>query len=103
MAVSHIDFNKGTVHGNLLFSALERLENSFDDLNEIHRTMGLMIDGDGSQAAHFAYMQGKFGFVDNAGAKAAYDELSSILAKLNTDASVSSVNAALLQVFNKFR
>lgn len=103
MAVAHINFNKGTEHGHMLFSALDRLEQSFTDLNEVHRTMALMIDGDGSSATHFTYMQEKFGFTDNAGAKAAYDELSSVLAKLNTDASVSSVNAALLQTFNKFR
>jgi hypothetical protein len=65
--------------------------------------MSLMIDGDGSSSTHYTYMQGKFGFVDDAAAKSAFEELSSVLFKLNTNDSVSSVNAAILQVFNKFR
>ncbi len=103
MAVAHINFNHNTQHGQLLHSAITRLEDSFDDLNEIKGAMALMIDGDGSQAAHFAYMTVKFGFDTDALAKAAYDELASLLGKLNTNASVTDVNAALLQAFNKFR
>ncbi len=72
-------------------------------LNDLLATMTLMIDGDGSDAAHFSYMQSKFGFADNATAKAGYEELASALAKLNTDGSVSNVNAAILQLLNKFR
>lgn len=103
MAVSHIAYSAGTQHGALLHSALGGLEAKFDDLNDIHASMALMIDGDGSQAAHFAYMTTKFGFSSDAVAKAAYEELSSLLFKLNTNASVTDVNAALLQAFNKFR
>lgn len=103
MAVSHIPYNKGTIHGSILSGGLNRLETALDELNEIKGTMALMIDGDGSSASHFAYMQEKFGFLDNAAAKAAWDELNSLLFKLNTNASVSDVNAALLQAFNKFR
>lgn len=103
MAVSHISYSASTQHGALLHSALGGLEAKFDDLNDIHATMALMIDGDGSDASHFAYMATKFGFADNATAKAAYEELSSLLFKLNTNSSVSDVNAALLQAFNKFR
>lgn len=82
---------------------LRRFEEGFRDLNAIFATMGLMIDGDGSSADHFGYIKDKFGFDDNAGAKAGYEELASCLEKLNTDSSVSSVNAAILQVLNKFR
>lgn len=103
MAVAHINFNAGTPHGGLLKNGLSRLEDALNNLNELKATMQLMIDGDGSQTAHFPYMQEKFGFTDNAGAKAAWDELNSVLFKLNTNSSVDSVNAALLQVFNKFR
>lgn len=103
MAVSHISYQQNTQHGAKLAGALVRLEDAFGDLNEIKNTMALMIDGDGSSATHFAYMQDKFGFVDNAGAKAAYEELASVLSKLNTNSSVTDVNAAILQVFNKFR
>lgn len=103
MAVAHLNFNGGTQHGALLRRGLLGLEEALSRLNEIKNTMALMIDGDGSDASHFAYMQDKFGFADNAGAKAAWEELNSALFKLNTNDSVSSVNAALLQLFNKFR
>lgn len=103
MAVSHITYNQGTQHGALLKTALAQLESGLDRGNEILATMARMIDGDGSQAAHFAYMQAKFGFTDDAGAKAAYEELASLLSKLNTNGSVTDVNAALMQAFAKFR
>lgn len=103
MAVNHIGFDKTTPHGNLLYNHLSRMEMAFDGLNDILGTMALMIDGDGTDPAHFSYMATKFGFESNAVAKAAYDELASVLAKLNTDGSVSMVNAAMLQAFAKFR
>lgn len=103
MAAAHIHFNHENNHGGLLHGALVRLEEAFAELNEIHGTMLMMIDGDGTQAAHFAYMTTRFGFADDAGSKAAFDELSSLLFKLNTNTSVSDVNAALKQAFNKFR
>jgi len=103
MAVNHISYSASTQHGALLHAALAQLEAKFDDLNDIHATMALMIDGDGSQAAHFPYMTSKFGFTSDAVAKAAYDELSSLLFKLNTNTSVTDVNAAMLQAFNKLR
>lgn len=103
MAVGHIQFNDGTQHGALLRAGLSKLEQALDELNEIKGTMQLMIDGDGTSSTHFPYMQEKFGFLDDAGAKAGWDELNSMLAKLNTDGQVSFVNAALIQAFNKFR
>ena len=103
MAVSHIQFNSGTQHGAILRHGLTLLEDGLDRLNEIKATMQLMIDGDGSSDTHFAYMQEKFGFASNADAKACWDELNSVLFKLNTNDSVTSVNAAMLQAFAKFR
>lgn len=103
MAVAHIYFNHGSPHGALLHSGLQRMEGALADLNEIKGTMQLMIDGDGSNVAHFEYMKEKFNFTDTTAAKAAWDELNSMLFKLNTNDSVSSVNAALLQAFSKFR
>jgi hypothetical protein len=103
MSVPHIAFNDTTHYGQYLRNALVGLEVNLDRLNEIKDTMALMIDGDGSQAAHFTYMTSKFGFTDDATAKAGWDELNSCLFKLNTNTSVSDVNAALLQLFNKLR
>lgn len=65
-------------------------------------------DGDGSQASHYDTVatEGGFSAVDyadaNAAAKAYFDELDSLLAKLNTDDSVSFVRAALYQATAKF-
>lgn len=103
MAVSHLSFNDQLTHGRILRSSINKLEEGLEELQDVLATMALMLDGDGSQAAHFAYATTKFGFSSDANAKAAYDELNSLSAKLTTDASVSNVNAAMLQAFNKFR
>lgn len=103
MAVAHILYNKGSQYGALLKAGLQGMETALDSLNKIKATMALMIDGDGSQDSHFAYIANQFGFETPALAKAGWDELNSVLFKLNTNGSVTDVNAALLQVFNKFR
>lgn len=103
MSVAHLGFNHGTPHGSLLHAAMHQLEDGLNGLNEIIATIQQMIDGDGSQAAHFTYVADKFGFTDTATAKAAWEEANSLKFKLNTNSSVSDVNAAMLQAFNKFR
>lgn len=103
MAVSHIVFNPSPSWGALLKGALNSLEHGLQDLNNVTACMTRMIDGDGSDPAQFTYMTNRFGFSTNADAKAAWDELNSLAGKLNTDASVTSMHAALLQAFSKFR
>lgn len=102
MAVSHISYTKGSPHGHLLAKALDDLRNGVNGLNLIFQTMNHMKDGDGSQAAHFTYASSMFGFPSDDVAKAAYDELNSLQAKLNTNSSVTDLNAAMLQAFHKF-
>ena len=104
MPISHIAFNDQTNHGRLLRASLTNLENGVEGIDDILKTMSLMINGDGTQEAHFtAYVIGKFGFPDAATAKSCWDELNSVNFKLQTDSSVSSVNAAIKQVINKHR
>lgn len=103
MTVSHILFNDQTTHGRLLRRALQQQEEGLQNLIDVLATMQLMIDGDGSDSAQFPYVTTRFGFTNDAGSKAAWDELNSLKYKLTTNNSVSDVNAALLQVFNKFR
>lgn len=103
MAVAHIAFNDQTQHGRLLRQFLNGLETSLDTGNDVLDVMAKMLDGNGSDASHFAYFVSKFGFATTADAKAAFDELNSIMFKLNTDASVTSVNAAMKQVIAKLR
>ncbi len=64
-------------------------------------------DGDGSQAAHYDQLAaaGDFTAGDyadaNAAAKASFDEVDSLHAKITTDASVSSVMTAISQACAK--
>lgn len=113
MAISHLQFNRGTYHGNLLAQGLS-LETAREQLIKARDVMQTMIDGDGSNIAHFDEVVKKFGVdgwvADNVPtnaqrttAQAIYNELNSALSKLTTDGSVASVQAALLQLFNKLR
>lgn len=101
MATTHISFNDGTRWGRQLRNVLDNLERGLDEGNDLLAVMTHMIDGDGSNASHFDLVTTNFGFADNAHAKAAWDELNSMMFKLNTNSSVSDVNAALLQAFAK--
>lgn len=105
MADNHYSFNAGTPHGSKLRQALTKLEQGLEELIDERDAMALMIDGDGTQAAHFAgEASTEFGFENTgADAKAAFAEIDSALSKVTTNASVSNVNAALLQLFGKLR
>ncbi len=103
MAFSHIAFNQQLEYGGKLRSSLATVEDGRTRLIQIRDTMTFMIDGDGSNSTQFGEVATRFGFVDNASAKAAWDELNSYLGKVTTDASVSSVDAAFKQLMNKLR
>lgn len=103
MAISYLHFDDQKQHGRMLRRGLQMLEESRDLLVDTLATMTRMVDGDGSDAAHFAEVVTRFGFTSNANAKAAWDELNSVLAKITTDGSVSNTHAALEQAFAKFR
>ncbi len=103
MAITHIHFNDGLPHGRLLRSALSSLERGHDDLNAIIASIQTMIDGDGTDAAHFDEVVTRFAFPSTAVAKAAWGELNSLRFKLNTNESVSDVLAAIQQAMSRFR
>lgn len=103
MAISFLGFNDQLPHGRILRRCLQKLEEGVEEGNDVLAVMPHMIDGDGSDVSHFAEVVTRFGFASTTTAKAGYEELASMLGKLNTNASVSSVNAAMLQAFNKFR
>ena len=103
MAVSHITFNDQLQHGRLLRRGLTQFEEGLETLNDLKAFLDQAKDGDGSDAAHFTYATLKMGTTSDAQTKALYDELASLLFKLNTNSSVTDVNAALLQAFAKFR
>jgi hypothetical protein len=103
MAFTKIHFNDGLPHGRLLRNALTHLEQGHDGLSDVVAASTLMIDGDGSQASHFAENMTRFGTPDLATAKAMHDELASLNGKLTTDAEVTNVKAAIDQAFAKLR
>lgn len=87
--------------GRQIRDARNRLKNVRDVLTQFR-------SGDGSSAAHYALLQSKCSFVAggyadaNTATKAAYDELDSMISKLLTDASVSSVLTAVDQFCAKY-
>jgi tetrahydromethanopterin S-methyltransferase subunit H len=103
MAITHFQYTPTSQHGSILKSCLSGLETGVTSGNQCLGVMATMIDGDGSNASQFTEVTNKFGFPDNATSKAAWDELNSMMAKINTNADVTNVNAALTQAFNKFR
>lgn len=103
MAMTHIQFDDQKQHGRYLRRSLQMLEEGREQLIKTKDVMQTMINGDGSSSTHFPEVTSRFGFTDDATAKAAWDEINSALSKLTTDASVTSVQAALLQLFSKLR
>ena len=103
MAITHLQFDDQKQHGRLLRRWLNAVESTLDDGDDIFRLLPTMIDGDGSSAAHFNEVVTRFGFPDNATAKAFWDEFQSAYSKVSGDAQVSSVNAAIKQIIAKCR
>lgn len=103
MSFTHVDYTKGSGHGQLITNALGGLESGLEYLQDVIATIPTMLSGNPSDEASYDEVTSHFGFTDNAMAKSAYDELSSLLSKLSGNGSVTDVNAALLQAFNKFR
>ena len=100
---TNLFFNDQLPHGRLLRSGLLGLENGKASMNAVLGSMATMITGDGSSSAHFPEVTTRFGFTSDANSKAAWDELQSLMAKLNTDGSVTAVDAAMKQAANKMR
>ncbi len=103
MADSHYAPSLTKPLGASMVQALRSIEDARESLVRHRLTMIQMRDGDGSDAAHYATVTTEYGFATNADSKAAFDELDSCLAKLTTDSSVSSVDAAMRQLFSRLR
>jgi hypothetical protein len=103
VSVGHYQFNDQTQHGRILRRVMNGAESFLDEGADLLACIPQMIDGDGSDAAHFTYVTSKFGFPDNATAKAAWEEFQSVMGKITGDGSVTFVNAAIRQALAKFR
>jgi len=103
MAVGHYAFNDQTPHGRIKRRVLNAAEEFLDGGQDLLATGAQMIDGDQSVEANYTYFAAKFGYPDNATAKAAWDEFKSMMSKVTGNGSVTDTNAALVQAFAKFR
>ncbi len=103
MAFLHLHFNDQTQYGRALRRFLQMAEDSDDLMRDVRDCMIQMRDGDGSQAVHYAECTARYGFVSDAQAKAAFDELDSAYSKTSGDASVANVRTARDQLFAKLR
>jgi hypothetical protein len=103
MAFQHLHFNDQTQYGRSLRRLLNMAEESDDLFTDVRDCMIQMRDGDGSVASHYAEVTARYGFVSDAQAKAAFDELDSAYSKTSGNGSVTDVRAARDQCFAKLR
>lgn len=99
MAFTHIHFDDTTQYGRMLRQMLRTNEDADDRLTDIMSLVQSMIDGDGSQDAHFTEVTIRFGFPSNALAHAAFNELASAYAKTSGNGAVTNSRAARDQLF----
>lgn len=102
MASTNINFDRSNQLGQEIKSLLVAYRKVNQDGKNIINHMVHVIDGDGTQEIHFQPLADMGAFPTAADAMAAYNELASVNAKLTTDNSVTSVDAALKQVCDKF-
>lgn len=100
---NHIHFDSGLPHGRILRNALTMNEQADDLLADVVSMMTAMLNGDGSQDAHYDEIMSRFAFASTAKAHAAYNELLSAHAKTSGNGNVSNVRAARDQMFNYLR
>jgi hypothetical protein len=103
MAANYIELDKSTEFGRNLARGGQLLLEGLRLLVQARDNMMQARDGDGTDAAHYDLLASEAGYVANdyatanAAAKASFDELDSLLSKINTDNSVSNTRAAIYQ------
>jgi hypothetical protein len=102
MAFQHIFVNRNfSPEAFDFYTTVNDMRASDRRLLDLRAKMLTMIDGDGSQAVHFAEITARYGFVNDAASKAAFEELDSCYSKTSGDGQVSFVRAARDQLFAK--
>lgn len=96
MAVQHISIEKSSSLGAQLYTAIDQLQASLAKINELRLAMPYMVDG-----SDYTHLETQFGLATGRGSLAKA-EIDSLMAKLNSNAQTTDVNAALQQVFNYF-
>ena len=103
MAANYIELDRNTEVGHKLSRYGPMLREAVDGLAQIRDALIQMRDGDGTNAADYDVVVSEGGYVANdyvdanTAAKASFDELDSLLSKVNTDNAVSNVRAAIDQ------
>lgn len=103
MAFNHIHFDENSQYGRLLRQMLRTNESADDQLADMVSLFQSMIDGDGSQDAHYTEVTVRFAFPSNAVAHAAFNELASAYAKTSGNGAVTNTRAARDQLFAYLR
>lgn len=108
MAANHIKFNDQTFFGRSIKRALQMIREGREVLGNVREAMIQARDGDGSDAAHYDLLATEAGYAAgdyataNAAAKASFDELDSLHAKLTAPGGVGdSTGAAITQAAAK--
>lgn len=101
MAETNIQFDRSNQFGQEIKALLNAYRKVVTDGPIILGAMALMLDGDGSQLAHYQTMVDIGIYPTTTDAKESYAELQSANSKCNTDASVDTVNTAFNQVCAK--
>ena len=78
MAATYIPINDQKQLGRRHCRGMEQVREGYDTLVESLATMATMVDGDGSQAAHFEAAVTEGTYSTTAAAKASWDELQSM-------------------------
>lgn len=103
MAANYIELDRTTEIGRKLSRYGTMLREAVDGLAQTRDAILQMRDGDGTDPAHYDVAAAEAGYVANDyatandAAKASFDELDSLLSKVNTDNPVSAVRSALDQ------
>jgi len=100
---NHIFFNDSTQYGRQLRTFLRNSESSDDQFTDVRDVMVQMLEGDGSQDAHYSTITTRFGFESDAKSHEAFSELDSAYSKTSGNGTVSNVRAARDQMYAKLR
>lgn len=92
-------YGNGSTHGHFLKEVIDQNRDADRHFAELMAMMTQMLDGDGSQDAHFTTIQSRFGFDNVAEARAAFNELNAAFSKTSGNDAVASVRAARDQLY----
>lgn len=95
MAATFIDIDDQTSLGRQLVRAMQLLREGRESLTHALDHFTHMVDGDGTDAAHFALPVSEGVYPSNANAKASWDEIQSL------NAVVENAEAAIMQACAK--